>query len=39
MQKDLTPQQQDFVRKAIASGRFERAEDAGQAALSLRIRA
>jgi putative addiction module CopG family antidote len=35
MQIDLTSEQQDFVRKAIESGRFERAEDAVQAALTL----
>jgi putative addiction module CopG family antidote len=35
MQIDLTPEQQDFVRKAVESGRFERAEDAVQAALTL----
>lgn len=35
MQVDLTPEQQDFVRKAIESGRFERAEDAVQAAIAL----
>jgi len=35
MQIDLTPEQQDFVRQAIESGRFERAEDAVQAAMTL----
>jgi putative addiction module CopG family antidote len=35
MQIDLTPEQQDFVRQAVASGRFERAEDAVQAAMTL----
>ena len=35
MQIDLTPEQQDFVRLAIESGRFERAEDAVQAAMTL----
>lgn len=35
MQIDLTPEQQDFVRQAVESGRFERAEDAVQAAMSL----
>jgi putative addiction module CopG family antidote len=35
MQIDLTPEQQDFVRKAVESGRFKRAEDAVQAALTL----
>jgi Arc/MetJ-type ribon-helix-helix transcriptional regulator len=35
MQVDLTPEQQDFVRGAVASGRFERAEDAVQAAIAL----
>jgi Arc/MetJ-type ribon-helix-helix transcriptional regulator len=37
MQVDLTPEQQDFVRRAVASGRFERAEDAVQAAIALWI--
>ena len=37
MQIDLTPEQQDFVRQAIASGRFERPEDAVQAAMELWI--
>jgi Arc/MetJ-type ribon-helix-helix transcriptional regulator len=32
---ELTPEQQDFVRQAVASGRFERPEDAVQAAMSL----
>src|SRR3954465_12140831 len=35
MQIDLTPEQQDFVRQAIASGRFARPEDAVQAAMGL----
>ena len=35
MQIDLTPEQQDFVRRAIESGWFERAEDAVQAAMTL----
>jgi Arc/MetJ-type ribon-helix-helix transcriptional regulator len=35
MQIDLTPEQQDFVRQAVASGRFERPEDAVQAAMML----
>ena len=35
MQIDLTPEQQDFVREAITSGRFERPEDAGRAAMDL----
>jgi putative addiction module CopG family antidote len=35
MQIDLTPEQQDFVRQAVASGRFERPEDAVQAAMAL----
>jgi Arc/MetJ-type ribon-helix-helix transcriptional regulator len=35
MQIDLTPEQQDFVRRAVESGRFERPEDAVQAALAL----
>jgi len=35
MQIDLTPEQQDFVRQAVESGRFERAEDAVQAAIAL----
>jgi Arc/MetJ-type ribon-helix-helix transcriptional regulator len=35
MQIDLTPEQQDFVRLAVESGRFPRAEDAVQAALTL----
>jgi Arc/MetJ-type ribon-helix-helix transcriptional regulator len=34
MQIDLTPEQQDFVRQAVASGRFERPEDAVQAAMT-----
>jgi Arc/MetJ-type ribon-helix-helix transcriptional regulator len=35
MRIDLTPEQQDFVRQAIESGRVERAEDAVQAAMTL----
>ena len=35
MQINLTPEQQDFVRRAIESGRFERAEDAVRAAMTL----
>jgi putative addiction module CopG family antidote len=35
MQIDLTPEQQDFVRQAVDSGRFACAEDAVQAALAL----
>ena len=35
MQIDLTPEQQDFIRQAVASGRFERPEDAVQAAMTL----
>ena len=35
MQIDLTPEQQDFVRQAVESRRFARAEDAVQAALAL----
>jgi putative addiction module CopG family antidote len=35
MQIDLTPEQQDFIRQAVESGRFERAEDAVQAAMTL----
>ena len=35
MQIDLTPEQQEFVRRAVDSGRFERAEDAVQAAIAL----
>ena len=31
----LTPEQKDFVRRAVESGRFERAEDAVQEALGL----
>ncbi|HJU19334.1 MAG TPA: hypothetical protein VJ770_23005 [Stellaceae bacterium] len=31
----LTPEQQDVVRRAVESGRFERAEDAVQEALGL----
>ena len=37
MQIDLTPEQQDFVRQAVASGRFERPEDAVKAAITLWI--
>ena len=33
MQVALTPEQQDFVRRAVEGGRFERAEDAVQEAL------
>ncbi len=33
----LTPEQQDFVRRAVESGRFKRAEDAVQEALGLWI--
>src|SRR6202521_2616844 len=35
MQIDLTPEQQDVVRQAVDSGRFERAEDAVRAAITL----
>jgi Arc/MetJ-type ribon-helix-helix transcriptional regulator len=35
MQIELTPEQRDFVRRAVESGRFERAEDAVQAAMTL----
>src|SRR6266481_4045435 len=35
MRIDLTPEQQEFVRRAIESGRVERAEDAVQAAMTL----
>jgi Arc/MetJ-type ribon-helix-helix transcriptional regulator len=35
MEIDLTPEQQDFVRQAVESGRFPRAEDAIQDALAL----
>jgi putative addiction module CopG family antidote len=35
MQVALTPEQQDFVRRAVDSGRFARAEDAVQEALGL----
>jgi putative addiction module CopG family antidote len=35
MEIDLTPEQQDFVRRAVESGRFDRAEDAVQAAITL----
>jgi putative addiction module CopG family antidote len=35
MQIDLTPEQQEFVRQAVDSGRFDRAEDAVQAAITL----
>jgi Arc/MetJ-type ribon-helix-helix transcriptional regulator len=31
----LTPEQKDFLRRAVESGRFERAEDAVQEALGL----
>jgi Arc/MetJ-type ribon-helix-helix transcriptional regulator len=37
MQIDLTLEQEDFVRRAVASGRFERPEDAVQAAMTLWI--
>jgi putative addiction module CopG family antidote len=37
MQIDLTPEQQDFVRQAVASGRFDRPEDAVRAAMELWI--
>jgi Arc/MetJ-type ribon-helix-helix transcriptional regulator len=37
MRIDLTPEQQDFIRQAVANGRFERAEDAVQAAMTLWI--
>jgi Arc/MetJ-type ribon-helix-helix transcriptional regulator len=35
MRVTLTPEQQDFVRRAVESGRFERDEDAVQEALAL----
>ena len=35
MQVALTAEQQDFVRRAVESGRFARAEDAVQEALDL----
>jgi putative addiction module CopG family antidote len=35
MRVALTPEQQDFVRRAVESGRFERDEDAVQEALAL----
>jgi putative addiction module CopG family antidote len=35
MQVDLTPDQREFVRRAIANGRFRREEDAVEEALSL----
>jgi Arc/MetJ-type ribon-helix-helix transcriptional regulator len=35
MQIDLTLEQRDFVRQAVESGRFESAEDAVQAAMTL----
>jgi Arc/MetJ-type ribon-helix-helix transcriptional regulator len=35
MQVDLTPEQLDFVRRAVESGRFERAEDAVRTAIAL----
>jgi putative addiction module CopG family antidote len=35
MQIDLTPDQREFVHRAIASGRFRREEDAVEEALSL----
>jgi Arc/MetJ-type ribon-helix-helix transcriptional regulator len=34
---DLTLEQQEFVRQAIASGRFKRAEEAVEAAMTLWI--
>jgi Arc/MetJ-type ribon-helix-helix transcriptional regulator len=37
MKIDLTSEQQDFVRQAVASGRFTRPEDAVQAAMDLLI--
>jgi Arc/MetJ-type ribon-helix-helix transcriptional regulator len=37
MQINLTPEQQDFVRQAVESGRIEHPEDAVQAALALWI--
>ncbi len=37
MKIDLTSEQQDFVRQAVASGRFTRPEDAVQAAMDLWI--
>jgi Arc/MetJ-type ribon-helix-helix transcriptional regulator len=35
MQIDFTPDQREFVHRAIASGRFQREEDAVEEALSL----
>jgi len=35
MRIDLSPEQQDFVRRAVDSGRFKRAEEAVQEALGL----
>ena len=35
MEIDLTPDQHDFVRRAVESGRFERAEDAVHEASTL----
>jgi Arc/MetJ-type ribon-helix-helix transcriptional regulator len=35
MQIDLTAEQQDFIRRAIESGRFERPEDAIRQAMAL----
>lgn len=35
MQVTLTPEQQDFVRRAVDSGRFKRAEDVVREALGL----
>ena len=35
MQVILTPEQQDFIRRAVDSGRIEHAEDAVQEALGL----
>jgi Arc/MetJ-type ribon-helix-helix transcriptional regulator len=37
MQIALTPEQQEFVRRAVESGRLDRPEDAVQAAMSLWI--
>jgi Arc/MetJ-type ribon-helix-helix transcriptional regulator len=37
MRIDLTPEQQDFIRQAVANGRFERPEDAVQATMTLWI--
>src|SRR5439155_11338979 len=35
MQIDLTPEQRDFIRRAIDTGRLKRAEDAVQQGLAL----